>query len=111
MNPSELNRPLQFQPLLKRIRWGGRRLGTLLGKWPWSRNCAVTSWRANTPASAAHARSDVFFSIGVQSPGYGYVQPPAKFVGQANLSDPAIADRFSLDNFPECFREYADTLD
>ncbi|MDF2463115.1 MAG: hypothetical protein K0Q43_1350 [Ramlibacter sp.] len=26
-------------------------------------------------ASAAHARSDVIFSIGVQSPGYGYVQP------------------------------------
>ena len=24
--------PLQFQPLLKRIRWGGRRLGTVLGK-------------------------------------------------------------------------------
>ena len=32
MTDCELNRPLQFQPLLKRIRWGGRRLGTLLGK-------------------------------------------------------------------------------
>ena len=24
--------PLEFRPLLKRIRWGGRRLGTVLGK-------------------------------------------------------------------------------
>ena len=24
--------PMRFEPLLKRIRWGGRRLGTLLGK-------------------------------------------------------------------------------
>ena len=24
--------PLQFHPVLKRIRWGGRRLGTVLGK-------------------------------------------------------------------------------
>src|SRR5277367_2651575 len=24
--------PLQFRPILKRMRWGGRRLGTLLGK-------------------------------------------------------------------------------
>ena len=39
-----------------------------------------------------------------------YVQPSAKFVGQANLADPSIADRFSLENFPECFREYADML-
>ena len=31
-------------------------------------------------ASAAHARSDVIFSIGVQSPGYGYVQPAPIYV-------------------------------
>jgi hypothetical protein len=30
-------------------------------------------------ASAAHARSDVFFSIGVQAP-YGYVQPAPVYV-------------------------------
>jgi acetyl-CoA synthetase len=37
--------------------------------------------------------------------------PPPKFIGQANASDPAILERFSEDNFPECFKEYADLLD
>ena len=37
-------------------------------------------------------------------------QPSAKFIGQANLTDPGIMERFSLDRFPECFREYADLL-
>ena len=36
--------------------------------------------------------------------------PPAKFIGQANASDPAIFDRFGKDRFPGCFREYADLL-
>ena len=40
----------------------------------------------------------------------GYVHPPAKFVGQANLADPAVAERFREERFPECFREYADLL-
>ena len=39
-----------------------------------------------------------------------YYYPPAKFVGQANLTDPDILERFSEKNFPECFREYADLL-
>ncbi len=39
-----------------------------------------------------------------------YYYPPAKFIGQANLKDPAITQRFSLDRFPDCFREYADLL-
>lgn len=34
-------------------------------------------------ASVAHARSDVYFSIGVQSPGYGYVQPAPIYVEPA----------------------------
>nr|MDA8117813.1 acetate--CoA ligase [Actinomycetota bacterium] len=41
----------------------------------------------------------------------GYYYPTAKFIGQANASDPAIFERFSEENFPECFREYADLLD
>jgi len=41
----------------------------------------------------------------------GYYLPPPKFIGQANASDPAIRGRFSEENFPECFREYADLLD
>jgi acetyl-CoA synthetase len=39
-----------------------------------------------------------------------YYHPSAKFVGQANAADPAILDRFRQENFPECFREYADLL-
>jgi acetyl-CoA synthetase len=40
----------------------------------------------------------------------GYFYPPAKFIGQANANDPAILDRFREENFPECFKEYADML-
>jgi len=39
-----------------------------------------------------------------------YYYPSAKFIGQANLTDPDINERFSEKNFPECFREYADLL-
>jgi acetyl-CoA synthetase len=39
-----------------------------------------------------------------------YVRPSAKFVGQANLVDPAVLERFSEKHFPECFREYAEML-
>ena len=39
-----------------------------------------------------------------------YIQPPPRFVGQANAHDPAILERFREENFPECFREYADLL-
>jgi acetyl-CoA synthetase len=40
-----------------------------------------------------------------------YYYPSAKFIAQANLTDESVYDRFSLDNFPECFKEYADLLD
>src|SRR5580692_9992794 len=40
----------------------------------------------------------------------GYYTPPPKFIGQANASDPAIRARFAEENYPECFREYADLL-
>ena len=39
-----------------------------------------------------------------------YYYPSSKFIGQANLTDPDILNRFSEDKFPECFREYADLL-
>src|SRR5580693_8852413 len=39
-----------------------------------------------------------------------YFYPPARFVGQANLTDPGIMERFNEKHFPECFREYADLL-
>ena len=40
----------------------------------------------------------------------GLVHPSPEFIAQANMTDPGIYDRFSLDNFPECFKEYADLL-
>src|SRR6202011_3215938 len=39
-----------------------------------------------------------------------YYYPSPKFIGQANLTDPSIMERFSEKHFPECFREYADML-
>jgi len=40
-----------------------------------------------------------------------YYPAPTSFIGQANVSDDSIMDRFSMDNFPECYKEYADLLD
>jgi acetyl-CoA synthetase len=39
-----------------------------------------------------------------------YFYPSTEFVAQANMTDAGIYERFSLDNFPECFKEYADLL-
>jgi acetyl-CoA synthetase len=38
------------------------------------------------------------------------INPPTKFIAQANMADPNIYERFKEENFPECFREYADLL-
>ncbi|AOY58955.1 MULTISPECIES: acetate--CoA ligase [Desulfococcus] len=40
-----------------------------------------------------------------------YYPPTLKFVAQANMTDETIYDRFSLENVPDCFKEYADLLD
>src|SRR5271166_4987579 len=40
-----------------------------------------------------------------------YFYPPQSFIAQANMTDEKIYERFSLDNFPDCFKEYADMLD
>jgi len=40
-----------------------------------------------------------------------YIYPSTKFIAQANMTDEGVYERFSLDNFPECFKEYADLLD
>src|SRR5215469_15339381 len=40
-----------------------------------------------------------------------YYYPSEQFIAQANLRDKQVYERFSLDNFPECFNEYADLLD
>ncbi|MBU0463551.1 MAG: acetate--CoA ligase [Proteobacteria bacterium] len=39
-----------------------------------------------------------------------YYYPSTKFIAQANLADPEIFERFSLDNFPDYFTEYAELL-
>ena len=39
-----------------------------------------------------------------------YIYPPESFVQQANADDPAIVERFSEKDFPDCFTEYADLL-
>src|SRR5437879_4374941 len=39
-----------------------------------------------------------------------YYQPSEKFKAQAYLRDPRIFDRFGLDRFPYCFKEYADMV-
>ena len=39
-----------------------------------------------------------------------FIFPSPKFIGQANLTDPSITQRFREEKFPECFREYADLL-
>ena len=48
--------------------------------------------------------------IGVHWKEEELVNPPTKFIGQANMADPGIYERFKEENFPECFREYADLL-
>lgn len=40
----------------------------------------------------------------------GYFHPSEEFNAQANMTDAGIYDRFGLDNFPDCFKEYADLL-
>src|SRR6266404_3463122 len=38
-------------------------------------------------------------------------RPPASFIAQANLVDPAFIESFREEKFPECFRQYADLLE
>lgn len=49
------------------------------------------------------------YSVHLQEERYYYPKP--EFIGQANCVDPKVYERFSLDNFPECFKEMADLLD
>lgn len=39
-----------------------------------------------------------------------YCYPSTQFIAQANMTDPGIYEHFSLENFPGCFKEYADLL-
>ncbi len=39
-----------------------------------------------------------------------YFHASPQFIAQANMVDPGVYERFSLENFPECYKEYADLL-
>ncbi len=39
-----------------------------------------------------------------------YYYPSPRFIGQANLTDESIFERFSLDNFPDYYTEFAELL-
>jgi acetyl-CoA synthetase len=39
-----------------------------------------------------------------------FIYPSAQFIAQANMTDPKVYEQFSLENFPNCFKEYADLL-
>jgi acetyl-CoA synthetase len=39
------------------------------------------------------------------------IRPPSGFVAQANMTDETVLERFGENNFPGCFKEYADLLD
>ncbi|GBE28946.1 MAG TPA: acetate--CoA ligase [Nitrospirae bacterium] len=41
----------------------------------------------------------------------GYFEPPKEFIAQANIKDDKVLKRFSMENFPDCYKEYADMLD
>ncbi|PCE32693.1 acetate--CoA ligase [Burkholderia ubonensis] len=62
-------------------------------------------------AAESHAADVSEAQIAVHWPEEDYFLPPASFIGQANLTDPGVFERFSLDKFPECFKEFADLLD
>ena len=40
----------------------------------------------------------------------GYYHSSPEFIAQANMTDASIYERFSLKNFPNCYKEYADLL-
>ena len=56
------------------------------------------SWEVSEAQIAVHWQEEEYFHA------------PASFIAQANMTDASVYDRFSLDNFPECFKEYADLL-
>jgi acetyl-CoA synthetase len=67
----------------------------------------VQSAEATTAATEAAATEA---QIAVHWKEEQILYPPPQFVSQANVADPAVNERFSEKNFPECFREYADLL-
>ena len=65
---------------------------------PPASTATTSSLKENEAQIAVHWKEEEFY------------YPSAKFIGQANLNDPAVVERFSERHFPECFREYAELL-
>src|SRR2546423_12985215 len=65
---------------------------------------------AAKPAKLAANQKENEAQIAVHWKEEEYFHPSPKFIGQANLNDPAIVERFAEKYFPECFREYAELL-
>ncbi len=63
-----------------------------------------------SPAKATQSSELTEAEIAVHWKEEEYFQPGPAFIGQANLTDPKVRERFSLENFPECFRAYGDLL-
>ncbi len=40
-----------------------------------------------------------------------HIKPSNKFILQANMTDVKILDKFGINNFPDCYKDYADILD
>jgi acetyl-CoA synthetase len=65
------------------------------------------------PKSAAHPPRKRKLSearIAVHWKEEEYFRPSARFIAQANLTDPHFIERFGEEYFPECFRDYAQLL-
>jgi acetyl-CoA synthetase len=69
------------------------------------------SWFTRSKSSQDRTTDVSEAEIAVHWQEENYVKPPEKFVAQANLTDKTVLERFSLENFPGCFKEYADLLD
>src|SRR5712692_9280126 len=76
-------------------------------------SCGILS----APARAAACRSPFMSSldlteaqIAVHWKEEGYLYPPESFKKQANLKDPSVNKRFAIENFPQCYNEYAEML-
>src|SRR5579859_6454259 len=62
------------------------------------------------PASGGRKPRENEAQIAVHWKEEEYFHPAPKFIAQAYLNDPAMAERFSEKHFPECFRDYAELL-
>jgi hypothetical protein len=96
---------------LRRRSFGTRPIGVILplARWPWLRSATPLPGRQRMAQDRTAEVSEAEIAVHWQEE--DYIRPPKTFIAQANLQDAAVFDRFSLDKFPECFKEYADLLD